>query len=163
MLDDNDTSRGSAHRIHFPRQVQDGHDIVGVLREVADALGDESIDSDDVLDLSFQRTAAQGGAPQWSAVLMRSAEEESARDPRVPDPELPEVDASEVVAALRTVALPEDWVADGALLLLKCSAAGSAVGWAFRTAEGIEDEEALGVLELRATQVRNLLLDSYGG
>ena len=163
MFDEDVTTPGLVLRSHFPRRVHNGHDIVSLLRDVADALDDNSTDPEDVLDISFQRLQQQDGEPRWSAVLMTSADENAARNRRVPDHELPEVDASEVVAGLRALALPDGWIAGGALLLLKCSVAGGAAGWAFRTTEGVTDEEALGVLELRAAQVRNLLLDSYGG
>lgn len=58
-------------------------------------------------------------------------------------------------------ALPQGWTPVAAIVLVKCIDEDGQPTWAFRTTDGVNDEELLGALTVRSDLLRRELLDSY--
>ncbi len=57
--------------------------------------------------------------------------------------------------------LPKGWTPLSAIVLVKCLDEDGEPTWAFRTTEGLNDEELLGTLTVRTELLRRELVDSY--
>jgi hypothetical protein len=68
---------------------------------------------------------------------------------------------AEVLRGLHIHPLPAGWTALEGIVLLKCLDADGNSSWAFRTTDGLNDEELLGALTVRIDLLRRELLESY--
>lgn len=59
--------------------------------------------------------------------------------------------------------LPQGWTPMAAIVLIKCIDEDGEPTWAFRTTDGLNEEELLGALTVRTDLLRRELLDSYTG
>jgi hypothetical protein len=57
--------------------------------------------------------------------------------------------------------LPDGWTPLEGIVLIKCLDETGAPSWAFRTTEGLNDEELLGALTVRIELLRRELLEDY--
>ncbi len=57
--------------------------------------------------------------------------------------------------------LPQGWTPISAIVLVKCLDEDGEPTWAFRTTDGLNDEELLGTLTVRTDLLRRELVDSY--
>jgi hypothetical protein len=68
---------------------------------------------------------------------------------------------AEVLKGLNIHPLPAGWTALEGIILLKCLDDEGNSSWAFRTTEGLNDEELLGALTVRIDLLRKELLEAY--
>jgi hypothetical protein len=73
------------------------------------------------------------------------------------------IEIGEALAGMRLVPLPAGWTALAAVVLVKCLDEEGRASWAFRTTDGLNDEELLGALVVRTDLLRRELLDAYEG
>ena len=71
--------------------------------------------------------------------------------------------AGEVLAGLHLLELPAGWRPHAAVVLVKCLDEEGQATWAFRTTDGLNEEELLGVLTVRTDLLRQELLEQYTG
>lgn len=69
----------------------------------------------------------------------------------------------DVLYGMSTHALPPGWTPLAAIVLVKCIDEDGDPTWAFRTPEGLNDEELLGALTVRLDILRKELLELYTG
>ncbi|HEX2312090.1 MAG TPA: hypothetical protein VHJ17_00015 [Thermomonospora sp.] len=69
----------------------------------------------------------------------------------------------DALSGIRVLPLPEGWTAIGAIVLVKCFDKEGHASWAFRTTDGLSEEELLGALTVRTDLLRRDLLEAYGG
>ncbi|MER6509292.1 hypothetical protein ABT158_20880 [Nonomuraea sp. NPDC001636] len=74
-----------------------------------------------------------------------------------------EVPVGEALNGLDVYPLPEGWTALGAIVLVKCLDEEGHSSWAFRTTDGLSDEELLGALTVRTDLLRRKLYEAYTG
>ncbi|RAY13838.1 hypothetical protein DPM19_18500 [Actinomadura craniellae] len=67
----------------------------------------------------------------------------------------------EALAGIKVLPLLEGWTALAAIVLVKCIDEEGRPSWAFRTTDGLNDEELLGALTVRTDMLRRDLLASY--
>lgn len=72
-----------------------------------------------------------------------------------------EVPVGQALNGLNVYPLPEGWTALGAIVLVKCLDEEGRSSWAFRTTDGLSDEELLGALTVRTDLLRRKLYDDY--
>lgn len=68
---------------------------------------------------------------------------------------------AEVLKGLHIHPLPAGWTALEGIVLVKCLDDEGNSSWAFRTTDGLNDEELLGALTIRSDLLRRELLESY--
>lgn len=67
----------------------------------------------------------------------------------------------DVLPGVRIGSLPEGWTPVAAIVLVKCTDEDGDPTWAFRTSDGVNDEELLGALTVRIDVLRKELLSAY--
>jgi hypothetical protein len=73
------------------------------------------------------------------------------------------VSATEVVRGLTVGSgLPQSWTPVAAIVLVKCLDEDGEATWAFRTSDGLNDEELLGALTVRLELQKKYLLGLFG-
>lgn len=72
------------------------------------------------------------------------------------------IEIGEALAGIRVRPLPEGWTAIAAVVLVKCFDEEGHSSWAFRTTDGLNEEELLGALTVRTDLLRRDLLKSFG-
>jgi len=72
-----------------------------------------------------------------------------------------EIDAGQLLRGLTFNALPIGWTPVDAIVLAKCLDEDGSPTWAFRTTDGVNDEELLGALVVRQELQRAKLLSEY--
>ncbi|RBQ21279.1 hypothetical protein DP939_00705 [Spongiactinospora rosea] len=72
-----------------------------------------------------------------------------------------EVPIGQALNGLDVYPLPQGWTALGAIVLVKCLDEEGHSSWAFRTTDGLSDEELLGALTVRTDLLRRKLYDAY--
>lgn len=83
---------------------------------------------------------------------MAVAEEDNA-DVRVP--------VEQALYGLAVHPLPRGWTPMSAIVLVKCIDEDGEPTWAFRTSDGLNDEELLGALTVRIDLLRSELVEGY--
>jgi hypothetical protein len=68
---------------------------------------------------------------------------------------------SDVLAGLEVHALPENWTALEAFVLVKCLDEGGEATWSFRTTNRLNREELLGALVVQVERLRLALVDEW--
>jgi hypothetical protein len=73
-----------------------------------------------------------------------------------------DVPAAEVVRGLTVgTGLPQSWTPVAAIVLVKCLDEDGEPTWAFRTSDGLNDEELLGALTVRLELLKQHLLELF--
>lgn len=72
-----------------------------------------------------------------------------------------QVAAGDLLRGLHFEGLPDGWTPVDAVVLVKCFDEEGLPTWAFRTTDGMNDEELLGALTIRQELQRKKLLSEY--
>ncbi|MFI0424315.1 hypothetical protein [Spongiactinospora sp. 9N601] len=72
-----------------------------------------------------------------------------------------EVPIGQALNGLNVYSLPQGWTALAAIVLVRCIDEEGHSTWAFRTTDGMNDEELLGALTVRTDLLRHKLYDAY--
>ncbi|PZG41995.1 hypothetical protein C1I98_20460 [Spongiactinospora gelatinilytica] len=72
-----------------------------------------------------------------------------------------EAPIGQALNGLNVYPLPQGWTALAAIVLVKCLDEEGRSTWAFRTTDGLNDEELLGALTVRTDLLRHKLYDAY--
>ncbi len=91
--------------------------------------------------------------PRVARVKAVTMAEEHGAEARVP--------VEQALYGLEVHPLPQGWTPISAIVLVKCLDEDGEPTWAFRTTDGLNDEELLGTLTVRTDLLRRELVDSY--
>ena len=100
--------------------------------------------------LREHRTRLHRGVTGVKAVAMAAEDDSSVRVP-----------VEQALYGLAVHPLPSGWTPISAIVLVKCIDEDGDATWAFRTTDGLNEEELLGALTVRTDLLRRELVESY--